>query len=83
MVIGRKLPFVVARALLLFFRINVNDARLGVESSSGCAMLGLLSRMAKLTNHKRDSKGENHGHHHSKHEDHSVRQTIPRISIAL
>ncbi len=73
----------VAVAPLRFFRINVNDARLGIENSSGRATLVLSIRAAKLTNHKRDSKGENHGHHHSEHEDQSVRQTIPLISIAL
>ena len=74
---------VVAIALLLLFRINVNHAGLGIKSSTGRAAFVLLIRTAKLTNHYRRPQGEDHGHHDSEHEDQPVRQTIPRISIVL
>lgn len=71
----------VAVAPLRIFRINVNDPRLGIESSSGRAALVLLIRTAKLAHYQRRSRGEDDGHQHSEHEDQSVRQAIPLFQL--
>ena len=47
----RALGSCVERGLLLWFRININDARLSIEGSAGSPALALLFRTAKLSHY--------------------------------